>query len=116
MSVPLPAEAAMASIRHWSKLADLAKFAADGHGFGDSDGGFGITYPTDLDEYDRDIEKVVIPNGYVQAYGFWGSDQGGYEVLVTVQEYHSVLAQALASAGMLHEAQLVKSLSGPDVG
>ena len=50
-----PTFAALTAIRHWSNKAELAQFALDRHGFGDTDGGFGITYPNDLDEYDKSV-------------------------------------------------------------
>jgi hypothetical protein len=56
-----PQPAVVASIRAWSRLPDLASFAVARHGFGDTDGGFGVTYPGDLDEYDRAVEGVTIP-------------------------------------------------------
>ena len=68
-NVPDPTMAALIAIRHWRDKAALARFAADRHGFGDSDGGFGITYPSDLDEHDRQVEGVTIPEDHVLAYG-----------------------------------------------
>ena len=116
-TLPEPTLAASVAIRHWSNLAQLVRFAADRHGFGDSDGGFGITYPTDLDEHDREVEKMVIPDGYVLAYGFWGIGNGGYEVLVPERLYLNTLAEVLAAASLGHEAALVRSLAaGRDVG
>src|SRR5262245_12592136 len=76
---PEPEVAARDAIRHWSRLPELAEFAALRHGFGDSDGGFGVTYPGDLDDYDHEVDGVCIPEGFVQAYGFWGPPNG-YEL------------------------------------
>jgi hypothetical protein len=105
--------AALVSVRHWRDKAQLAHFAVEGHGFGDSDGGFGITYPGDLDEHDRAVEGAVIPDGYVLAYGFWGEERGGYEVLVPQGLYHHVLAEVLECVGLPREAATVRSLGGP---
>jgi attachment invasion locus protein len=97
-AVPDAALAALVSIRHWSRLEELAQFAAERHGFGDSNGGFGITYPTDVDEYDREVDKITIPDGHVLAYGFWGASgpHGGYDVLVPEALYLSVLVGELS--------------------
>jgi hypothetical protein len=67
------------AIRHWSRLTDLAEFAAHRHGYGNSDGGFGIKSPGDLDEYAREVDGIRIPEGFVQLYGFWGPPEG-YEL------------------------------------
>ncbi|HYE18386.1 MAG TPA: hypothetical protein VEA69_08070 [Tepidisphaeraceae bacterium] len=64
-AVPDPVNASLASIRHGHDLAQLARFAAERHGFGDSDGGFGITYPSDLDEYERAPPVRVLQDHHV---------------------------------------------------
>lgn len=76
-----PAFAALAAIRHWSDKESLVELALDGRGFGDSNGGFGVTYPDDLDDHERHVEGRNIPDGFVLAYGFCGAPNG-YEVLV----------------------------------
>jgi hypothetical protein len=103
--------AALISIRHWRDKPALAGFAAARQGFGDSDGGFGITYPSDLDEHDRDVEGVKIPDGHVLAYGFGGDAVGGYEVLVPEPLYCQVLAEVLDCIGLCREAGEVRSLN-----
>ena len=60
-----PVSAIAAVVRHWSRLGDLASFAVDRHGFGCTDDGFGITYPEDLDEWDREVDGAKIPPGFV---------------------------------------------------
>jgi hypothetical protein len=107
---PEPEAAARDVIRHWSRLSELAEFAACRHGFGDSDGGFGVTYPGDLDEYDRVVDGVRIPEGYVRVYGFRGPPDG-YEVLVPEAVYLGQLAGALSAAGHAGEAEQVQSLA-----
>lgn len=109
-NVPDPTLAALISIRHWHDKAALARFAVVGHGFGDSDGGFGITYPSDLDEYHREVDGVKIPEGHVLAYGFWGKAAGGYEVLVPQRLYRRVLVQVLECIGLSNEAAVVRRL------
>jgi hypothetical protein len=96
-------------IRHWSRLAELAEFAVDRHGFGDSDGGFGVTYPGDLDEYDRVVEGCYIPPGFVKVYGFWGPPDG-YELLVTESQYLRTLIAVLSDAGLTAEAARVRAV------
>ena len=59
-------------IKAWSSILDLPAFAIQKRGYGDSDGGFGITYPSDLDEYQKEVERVIIPEGMIEAYGYWG--------------------------------------------
>ncbi len=108
METPEPETAIREAIRHWSRLSDLAEFAAHQHGFGDSNGGFGVTYPGDLDEYDRKVSGASIPAGWGEVYGFWGPPNG-YEVLVPEQVYLTVLAETLAAAGHSEEAALVRS-------
>ena len=106
---PDPESAAREAIRHWHRLPALAEFAVQRHGFGDSNGGFGIIYPGDLDEYDRVVLGDHIPAGFVQAYGFWGPPDG-YEVLVPETTYLAALADELSAAGHAAEAARVGSL------
>ena len=79
-----------------SLMRQLGGYALSRHGWGDSDGGFGVNYPTDLDEYDRQVDGVEIPSGYVLVYGFWGPPDG-YEFLITEAEYISDLLLVLPS-------------------
>ena len=68
---PISSEAACREIiSQWSQLSELADFAERRHGYGNSDGGFGITYPGDLDEYEIEVEGIKIPNGSVLLYGY----------------------------------------------
>jgi hypothetical protein len=106
-----PTFAALTAIRHWSDTASLVRFALDRHGFADSNGGFGITYPGDLDEYDREVLGRHIPDGFVLAYGFWGPPEG-YEVLVPEWLYRDVLAEVLECLGMWREAASVRVPEG----
>jgi attachment invasion locus protein len=110
VQAPQSEAAAREAIRHWSRLPQLAEFAGRRHGFGDSDGGFGVTYPGDLDEYARVMEGAHIPEGFVQVYGYWGLPDG-YEVLVNELVYLDTLADALWAAGHLDEAAQVQALA-----
>lgn len=109
MRAPPPEIAIRDAIRHWSRLAELPDFAAKRHGFGNSDGGFGVTYPGDLDEYDRVTDSVQIPNGFVHVYGFWGLPNG-YQLLVPESVYLTILSEMLANEGHSAEADRVRAL------
>ena len=87
-------------------MPELAEFAARRHGFAGSDGGFGVS---DLDDFDR-ASGEFIPDGFVQAYGFWGPHDG-YEVLVPEPLYLATLAGVLSAAGHAAEAARVQSLA-----
>lgn len=97
-------------IEAWSFINDLPQYAKELHGYGDSNSGFGITYPSDLDEYQREVEGISIPEGMVQAYGCWGPPEG-YEFLVAETEYLRVLAEVLFEKGLVDEAVSVKELA-----
>jgi hypothetical protein len=107
MQNPDREEAIREVIRHWSRLTDLADFAILGHGFADSNGGFGVQYPGDLDEYDREVDGIRIPAGSVQIYGYWGPPDG-YCMLVSELSYLDALSDSLSEAGHLKEAERVK--------
>ncbi len=109
MDEPSPEAAARDAISHWSRLSDLAGFATLRHGFGDGDGGFGVAYPGDLDEYDRVIERRHIPGGFVEVYGHFGPP-GGYGLLIPESLYLAVLGGMLADAGLAAESERVRGL------
>jgi hypothetical protein len=71
----------------------------------------GITYPGDLDEYDRLVLEYDIPDGFVLAYGFWGPPDG-YEVRVPEWLYRNVLAEVLECIGLWREAASVRVPEG----
>lgn len=106
---PDPIAAIRDSIRSWGNLAELAAFAERRHGFGNSDGGFGVTYPGDLDVYDREVDGVVIPTGCVQIHGFWGPPDG-YEFDLPEALYLRTLAEELDRAALTAEAIRVRAL------
>ncbi len=97
------------SIRHWPRLPELVDFALARHGYGDSNGGFGVTYPGDLDEYALHVEGINIPPGHVQVYGSWGTPDG-YEYVVSESDYLDVLIGVLAAHGLAVEAERVRGL------
>lgn len=93
----------------WRTPTDLAKFARLRLGFGDSNGGFGIIYPGDLDEYQREVEGLNIPMGMVEVYGYWGLPNG-YEFVVREIDYLGVLADYLREQGNIRESEAVHAL------
>lgn len=102
-------------IASWRSLAELATFAAERRGYGNSDGGFGVIYPDDLDAYDREVEQVNIPDGHVEIYGYWGLPDG-FEQIIPERDYLTVLTAVLQEANLLKEAQLVEGLYRGDMG
>jgi hypothetical protein len=109
VDAPDPITAIRDAIRHWSSLPELADFAVRRHGYGNTDGGFGLTYPGDLDEYERVVEGLHIPDGFVRVYGYWGPP-AGYELEVSEALYLTTLEQALIEAGFQDEAKKVRTL------
>ncbi len=95
-------------------LRELSEFAEKRHGYGDSDGGFGATYETDLDEYSR-IHEGDIPKGHVEIYGYWGSTPPpgwpiGYEFQITEQEYLLVLIEVLSKHKLARQVEDIENL------
>lgn len=101
------AAAARAAIEHWPHKHELARFALARHGYRDAVGGFGITYPDELDDIERSSGKSI-PAGFVEAYGYWGLPNG-YEVLVPESVYRAVLASVLAGLGLDEDAELLRN-------
>jgi hypothetical protein len=97
-------------ISSWSRLVDLVQFAVNRHGFGDSNGGFGVVYPSDVDEYQREVEHEYIAENHVQIYGYWGLPNG-YEFCVHECVYLGILSQALQSSCFLAESQQINDLN-----
>lgn len=97
-------------ILEWRNPVELAFFAEKRHGYGNSDGGFGIIYPEDLDEYQVEVEKIHIPKDHLLVYGYAHAMAPGYELLVLETKYLSVLAQMLTNLGLSREAARVSAL------
>jgi len=106
-----PTYAALTAIRHWSDKASLVRFALERRGYYAGDGGFGVTYPGDLDEHEREVEGRHVPDGFVLARGF-GGPPDGYELLVPEWLYRDVLAEVLECLGMWREASDVRVPEG----
>ena len=90
-------------------LPRLVDFAERQHGWGNSDSGFGVTYPEDLDEYDRKVEGWTIPSGHVELYRFWGPPAGD-SIIISERDYLLLLLHVLQSRGMMEHAQRVERL------
>lgn len=103
------ARCVVASIACWRPVAQLAAFAQARHGYGDTDGGFGVTYPADQDEDERDAKGEAIPPGSVRVYGYWGAPDG-YEFEVSEAFYLNVLIAVLEAHCLSMEAKSVKAL------
>ncbi|MGR5134356.1 hypothetical protein [Vibrio alfacsensis] len=74
----------------------LVEFALKRHGFCTDNGYSGVTYPEDLDEYDRIIERQYIPDGMVNINYWDGSDK---EVMVSENDYLIALKSFLILNG-----------------
>lgn len=97
-------------ILEWPRLAELAAFARQRRGYGNSNGGFGVTYPEDLDEFQREVEHIQIPSGSLLVYGYACAQPPGYELLVPERTYLMVLASVLFMAGYASEAAGIQAL------
>lgn len=80
----------------WPKNKDLVQFAEAGHGFGGDDGYYGVIYPCDLDEYDREAEKSFIPEGFLEIY-YWDGEVK--EIQIQEKEYLLFLKNYLEKEG-----------------
>lgn len=110
MDIPDEESACREVILEWRNPSELAAFAEKRHGYGNSDGGFGVTYPEDLDEYQLIVEKIHIPRGYLLVYGYAHACPPGYGILVLEAMYLDVLAKTLAGLGLKNEVRRVRTL------
>tara|TARA_R110002167_G_scaffold362307_1_gene581326 strand:+ start:3326 stop:3718 length:393 start_codon:yes stop_codon:yes gene_type:complete len=99
----LPRKAAVDAMRNWCAPEELSAFAVARHGFMNSDSFFGITYPTDLDEWDR-ASGESIPDGYVEALAGYG-DPHSDGLLILEAEYLELLRQFLLLVRLPTHAQ-----------
>lgn len=81
---------------NWPKAERLVEYANKKHGYGGDDGYYGVTYPTDLDEYDREVDNIIIPEGYVEI-NYW--DGAHRDIQVTEKEYIVELRKYLRRTG-----------------
>jgi hypothetical protein len=102
------AKAAVDAIRRWPRQSDLVEFAVKRHGYGNTDGYFGIIYPGDLDDCDQ-VSGESIPEGSVKAYAWYGETDGDTHVLSEL-EYLDFLRQYFEACGLLDLATSVETL------
>jgi len=101
-------KAAVEAMRHWSTPSQLVRFALDGHGYMNTDSFFGITYPNDLDEYDR-ANGENIPPGYIEVSAGNGDPHGDtHLILETV--YVELLQQFLIAKELPDMADQIAKL------
>lgn len=110
MDAPEPEAACREVILEWRTLSELATFAERRHGYGNSDGGFGICYPTDLDEYEIQVEGVHIPAGSLLVYGYAIAIPPGYEILVDESLYLRTLSKIFWEQGSVSNAKRIDLL------
>jgi hypothetical protein len=107
MEAPDTRTACREVIDAWPNFAQLAECAERCHGYGNSDGGFGVIYPDDVDEYMAEVEEVHIPEGMVLLYGFAHAFPPGYEVLVQEKIYLENLRSVLQEQSLAAEENRV---------
>jgi hypothetical protein len=96
--------AALDAICNWRSPEELVAFAQERHGYCDTDGFFGITYPGDLDDYDRHVLGVNIPEGFVEAIAWYGERHGPSHLLEEAT-YLEILRQYLLLRGKAEAAR-----------
>jgi len=80
----------------WPTPEQLVQFANERHGYMGDDGYYGVTYPSDLDEYQIEVEGEFIAEGFVEI-SYWGGAHK--ETTITEQKYLEVLKAHLLSQG-----------------
>ncbi|WP_052177636.1 hypothetical protein [Methylotenera sp. G11] len=96
-------------ISHWHDKAQLATFAEERHGYGSEP--YGVLYPGDLDEYDKEVEKYFIPEGQVELYIDAGFCSKSEHFMVSEKHYLQILAQALEKDGYAKESENIRHLA-----
>ncbi len=84
---------------------DLVNYAESGHGYMADEGFFGVTYPDDLDEYEKVHDGRNIPNGMVEI-DYWDGED--IEVLISLSDYLHCLIKYLEKIG---ETSLVERVN-----
>ncbi len=59
---------------NWPSFEELVEYANKRHGYVGDDGYYGVTYPSDLDEYQKEIEGEFIPEGFVEVM-YWDAQR-----------------------------------------
>jgi len=91
----------------WPSDAELVEYAVKRHGYRGDDGYYGVTYPTDLDEYEIVVERRRIEEGNVEI-AYWDGDFQA--VQVSEAAYLEALEANLQSKGHPTLAVTVRSL------
>jgi hypothetical protein len=94
-------------IHSWPSDAQLVEYATQRHGYRGDDGYYGVTYPTDLDEYEIVVERRCIKDGNVEI-AYWDGDFQA--VQVSEAAYLEALDANLRSKGNAALADTVRSL------
>jgi hypothetical protein len=105
-------------ISSWRSMPQLAEFAAVRQSFCNSNGGHGLTYPEDLDEYEREVEKIAIPDGHVWLFGRMNfpDKSEGFEFKISETLYLTILSQMLSKSQFHREAEAVRQLAERSTG
>jgi hypothetical protein len=117
MDLDLPNEISLWQIEEiissWPSMPQLAQFAAVRQGFCNSDGGHGLQYPEDLDDYEGEVEKTAIPDGYVLLFGRknFTNKSAGFEFKIAETLYLGILSQMLSQSQFHREAEAVRQLA-----
>ena len=80
----------------WPTNEELFTYANNRHGYGGDDGYYGVSYSSDRDDYQREVEGEYIPDGYLEV-NYWDGEHRELQVLET--EYLSELKNYLLSSG-----------------
>jgi hypothetical protein len=86
----------------WPSPNKLVEYAKKRHGYMGDDGYYGVTYPCDLDEYQREVEGKFIPEGFVEV-SFWDGSFNASQI--SEEKYLAALKAHLVNCGHLELAQ-----------
>ncbi|MGU5761570.1 hypothetical protein [Aeromonas hydrophila] len=86
----------------WPSPNELLDYANKRHGYMGDDGYYGVTYPGDLDEYQREVKGEYIPEGFVEV-SFW--DGSFNAIQISEEKYLTALKVHLINCGCLELAQ-----------
>jgi hypothetical protein len=96
------------AVLSWGRPRELAAMAEQRRGFSNNDGGFGVVYHGDLDEFDH--VNCPIREGHVQVYGFYGPPEG-YEHEIEERAYLEFLSAFLRANNLVEDAERVERLA-----
>lgn len=102
------AKAAIDAMRNGSSPQDLARFAIARHGYLNADSFFGVTYPSDLDDFDCANDEAI-PDGQIQVLAGYG-DSHAVGHLISESEYLELLRQYLLVVGLPNDAKQIAEL------